>query len=120
MTSLINPLEVGLPTVVMSGDYARSNMGASLLRELEMFDLIVDSEEAYVKLAVALGTNPEKCRSAKLNLLNQKMQNTPRFLDSRSYSARIGLVFQEIFAKYQGNILKENLRLSAINLIIFA
>jgi hypothetical protein len=28
-------------------------------------------------------------------------------------------VFQEIFAKYQGNILKENLRLSAINLIIF-
>jgi hypothetical protein len=28
-------------------------------------------------------------------------------------------VFQEIFAKYQGNILKENLRLSALNLIIF-
>ncbi|WP_333350408.1 O-linked N-acetylglucosamine transferase family protein [Microcoleus sp. B3-A4] len=118
MTSLIDPLEVGLPTVVMSGHYARSNMGASLLRELEMFDLIVDSEEAYVELAVALGTNPE-LRFQKSNLLNQKMQNTPRFLDSRSYSARIGLVFQEIFAKYQGNILKENLTLSAINLIIF-
>jgi predicted O-linked N-acetylglucosamine transferase (SPINDLY family)/glycosyltransferase involved in cell wall biosynthesis/predicted O-methyltransferase YrrM len=118
MTSLIDPLEVGVPTVVMSGDYARSNMGASLLRELEMFDLIVDSEEAYVELAVALGTNPE-LRFQKSNLLNQKMQNTPRFLDSRSYSARIGLVFQEIFAKYQGNILKENLRLSALNLIIF-
>ncbi|MGE5659840.1 MAG: methyltransferase domain-containing protein [Actinomycetota bacterium] len=118
MTSLIDPLEVGVPPIVMSGEYARSNMGASLLRELEIFDLIADNEEAYFELAVALGSNPE-LRQQKSQLLQQKMRSTPRFLDSRSYSAQIGAVFTKIFRKYQEDVLKESLKLNKINLIIF-
>ncbi|MEG3838990.1 class I SAM-dependent methyltransferase [Microcoleus sp. herbarium14] len=118
MTSLIDPLEIGLPTVVMSGNYARSNMGASLLRELQMPDLIADSEESYIDLAIALGTNPD-LRQQKSTCIKQKMQANPAFLDSRSYSDKIGSLFKEIFYKHQVDALRDKLNLREINLIIF-
>ena len=118
MTSLIDPLEIGLPTVVMSGDYARSNMGASLLRELQMPDLIADTEESYIDLAIALGTNPD-LRKQKSTYIKQKMQANPAFLDSRFYSDKIGSLFKEIFYKHQVDCLRDKLNLREINLIIF-
>jgi len=118
MTSLIDPLEIGLPTVVMSGNYARSNMGASLLRELQMPDLIADSEESYIDLAIALGTNPD-FRQQKSTYIKQKMQANPAFIDSRSYSNKIGSLLKEIFYKHQVNALRDKLNLREINLIIF-
>ncbi|MEZ2240849.1 class I SAM-dependent methyltransferase [Microcoleus sp.] len=118
MTSLIDPLEIGLPTVVMSGNYARSNMGASLLRELQMPDLIADSEESYIDLAIALGINPD-LRQQKSTCIKQKMQANPAFLDSRSYSDKIGSLFKKIFYKHQVDGLRDNLTLREINLIIF-
>jgi len=118
MTSLIDPLEVGLTTVVMEAESSRSKKGASLLRELQMSDLIADSEESYIKLAVNLGKNPE-LRQQKSTEIQEKMQNNPSFLDSRSYSAKMGNLFQEIFQNYQINTLNENFRLRDINLIIF-
>ncbi|MBW4686213.1 MAG: FkbM family methyltransferase [Komarekiella atlantica HA4396-MV6] len=118
MTSLIDPLEVGLPTVVMETESSRSRKGASLLRELQIFDLITNSEEAYIQLAVALGINFE-LRQQKAEQLKQKMHQNPIFLDSRSHSAQMGELFQELFYKHQAIALKEQLNLKDINLIIF-
>ncbi|MEH2040891.1 FkbM family methyltransferase [Nostoc sp.] len=118
MTSLIDPFEVGLPTVVMETEPSRSRKGASLLRELQIFDLITNSEEAYIKLAVALGINSE-LRQQKSEQIKQKMHQNPIFLDSRSHSAQMGELFQELFYKHQAIALKEQLNLKDINLIIF-
>ncbi|WP_448265148.1 FkbM family methyltransferase [Nostoc sp. DSM 114159] len=118
MTSLIDPFEVGLPTVVMETEPSRSRKGASLLRELQIFDLITNSEEAYIELAVALGINSE-LRQEKSEQIKQKMHQNPIFLDSRSHSAQMGELFQELFYKYQASALKEQLNLKDINLIIF-
>ncbi|MEH2081151.1 MAG: glycosyltransferase [Nostoc sp.] len=118
MTSLIDPLEVGLPTVVMETETSRSRKGASLLRELQIPDLITNSEEAYIKLAIALGTNHELCQQVGKQI-QQKMQQNPTFLDSNYYSSQIGKVFEELFYKQQAIALKEQLNLKDINLIIF-
>ncbi|MBD6615800.1 FkbM family methyltransferase [Komarekiella sp. 'clone 1'] len=118
MTSLIDPLEVGLPTVVMETEPSRSRKGASLLRELQIFDLITNSEEAYIQSAVALGINSE-LRQQKTEQIKQKMHQNPTFLDSRSHSAQMGELFQELFYKHQAIALKEQLNLKDINLIIF-
>ncbi|MGF1481007.1 MAG: glycosyltransferase domain-containing protein [Cyanophyceae cyanobacterium] len=117
-TSLLEPLEVGLPIVSKQGTYLRSAMGAALLRSLQIPDLIADSEEAYMQLAIALGTNPE-LRQQKSEQIKQAMQNNPSFLDSRSYSAKMGAVFQELFHKYQTDALAKQLNLRDTNLIIF-
>jgi predicted O-linked N-acetylglucosamine transferase (SPINDLY family)/glycosyltransferase involved in cell wall biosynthesis len=116
--STLDSLEVGLPTIVMNGTSLRSRQAAALLRELQIPDLIADSEEPYIQLAIALGTNPE-LRKQKSDQIKQGMQANPRFLDSRSYSARMGTLFQELFRKHQAIALAENLNLRDINLIIF-
>jgi predicted O-linked N-acetylglucosamine transferase (SPINDLY family) len=117
-TSLIEPLEVGLPIVSKQGTTFRSSMGSALLQELDVPDLVADSEESYIKLAIALGTNPE-LRKQKSDQIKQRMQANPRFLDSRSYSARMGALFQELFRKHQAIALTDSLKLRDINLIIF-
>ncbi|MEG4519845.1 MULTISPECIES: FkbM family methyltransferase [unclassified Microcoleus] len=99
-TSLVDPLEVGLPTVVRDGDTLRSRMGAAVVRSLSMPDLIANSEASYIQLAVALGTNPQ-LRQQKRQEIQQKMQANPACFDSVAYSGAIGKLFQELFGQWQ-------------------
>jgi predicted O-linked N-acetylglucosamine transferase (SPINDLY family) len=93
--STVDPLEVGLPTVVREGNNLRSRQGAAILRNIQLFDLIADTEEAYINLSVALGTNAQ-LRKQKREEIENKMQQQPRFLDSRAYSAALGEVFEKM------------------------
>jgi predicted O-linked N-acetylglucosamine transferase (SPINDLY family) len=118
INALIEPLEIGLPTVVMEGDTSLSRIGASLLRELQVPELITNTENSYIQLAVALGTDPE-LRKQKRDQIKQNMQRNPRFLDSHAYSVQMGVIFQEIFLKHLADPLSKDLKLRDINLIIF-
>ena len=117
-TSLIEPLQVNLPVISRQGHTFRSAMGAAMVRSLDLPDLVADSEESYIQLAVKLGTNPE-LRKQKSDRIFQKMQQNPSFLDSRSYSAQMGALFQQLFQQYRANNLIDRLRLRDINLVMF-
>ncbi|MBW4576223.1 MAG: methyltransferase domain-containing protein [Aphanothece sp. CMT-3BRIN-NPC111] len=117
-SSLIEPLEVGLPIIARQGTCFRSAMGAAMLQALDVPDLAADSEESYIQLAIALGTNFE-LRQKKSDDIKKKMRSNPSFLDSRSYSAQMGVLFQELFRKHQSTVLSDNFKLRDINLIIF-
>jgi predicted O-linked N-acetylglucosamine transferase (SPINDLY family)/glycosyltransferase involved in cell wall biosynthesis len=117
-TSVIDPLEVALPAVARQGSCFRSAMGVALLQQLGIRDLVADSEESYIQLAIALGINLE-LRQQISDRIEQNMQGNPGFLDSRSYSAKVGFLFQEIFLKYQTNAIAKQLNLRELNFIIF-
>lgn len=117
-TSLIEPLQVNLPVIARRGTTFRSAMGAAIVQALDVPDLVADSEESYIQLAIALGTDPE-LRQQKSAQIKEKMQGNPSFLDSRAYSAKIGSLFQGLFSKYLADTLSQNFRLKDINLIIF-
>ncbi|MCC5656893.1 hypothetical protein LC608_07805 [Nostoc sp. XA010] len=117
-TSLVEPLQVNLPVIARQGTTFRSAMGAAMVQALDVPNLVADSEESYIQLAIALGTDPE-LRQQKSAQIKEKMQGNPSFLDSRSYSAKIGSLFQELFSKYLADTLSQNFRLGNINLIIF-
>lgn len=117
-TSLLDPLEIGLPTVGMGGSTFRAMVGAAFLKELQLHELIADNEETYIEIAIALGTNSE-LRKKTSDEIKQRMQENPRFLDSRAYSAKMGTLFQELFRTYQLNTLSNDFKLSEVNLIIF-
>jgi predicted O-linked N-acetylglucosamine transferase (SPINDLY family)/SAM-dependent methyltransferase len=117
-TSLLDPLTIGLSTVAMGGSTFRSRMGLALLKELQIDELIADNEESYIELAIALGTNQE-LRQQKSPIIKQRMQSNPNFLDSRVYSAKIGILLQELFRSQQKKSLSNNLKLREVNLIIF-
>ncbi|MBN3939343.1 glycosyltransferase [Nostoc sp. NMS9] len=117
-TSLIEPLQVNLPIIARRGTSFRSAMGAAMVQALDVPGLVADSEESYIELAIALGTDPE-LRQQKSAQIKEKMQANPSFLDSRAYSAKIGSLFQQLFSKYLADTLSQNFRLGDINLIIF-
>lgn len=101
-TSLIDPLQVGLPTVVVEGNALRFRQGAAMLRELGITDLIANDETSYIQLAVSLATNPQ-LRQQKRQEIQQKMQGNPRCFDSLTYARAIGNLFQELFHKWQNS-----------------
>ena len=117
-SSLIEPLDVGLPIIARQGSCFRSAMGAAILQALGVPDLVADSEESYIQSAIALGKNPE-LRQDKSKQIQQKMQSNPSFLDSRAYSAQMGSLFQELFRNYLAETISNNLNFREINLIIF-
>ncbi|MGB3510823.1 MAG: glycosyltransferase, partial [Microcoleaceae cyanobacterium] len=100
VNSLIEPLEIGIPIITKNGNSFRSLMGSSLLRSLSIPDLIVNNETEYINLAIKLANNSE-FREQKRQEILEKMQQNPSFLDSRTYSAQIGELFQELFQKWQ-------------------
>ncbi len=58
INSLLDPLSVGLPVVCMNGNSFRSNMGASVLRELDLTCLLAESESEYISICKRLSTEP--------------------------------------------------------------
>jgi predicted O-linked N-acetylglucosamine transferase (SPINDLY family)/glycosyltransferase involved in cell wall biosynthesis len=117
-TSLIEPLQVGLPIIARQGNCFRSAMGAAMIQELNIYDLVADSVESYIQLAINLGNNPQ-LRQQKSQEIMVKMQNNPSFLDSRAYSVKIGDLFIDLFTKYTNNSQNESLQLRDLNLMVF-
>jgi predicted O-linked N-acetylglucosamine transferase (SPINDLY family)/glycosyltransferase involved in cell wall biosynthesis len=98
-TSLLDPLSIGLPMVLMSGNALRFRQGVAMLNSIGLNDFITQDEESYINLAVKLGTD-EKLRNQYREQILEKMANNPPFLDSRSYSAQIGDVLKQLFEKH--------------------
>jgi predicted O-linked N-acetylglucosamine transferase (SPINDLY family) len=98
--SIVEPLLVGLPTVVREGQTLRSRQSAAILKELQLPELVADTEKAYMEIGVALGTNPA-LRDRYRQQIQQKMAGNPQFLNSRAYSAQMGLLFEQIYGQLQ-------------------
>lgn len=87
--SVIDPLELGLPTLVWQGNTPRSRAGAALLREIEVPELIASDEAGYLAVAEKLGT--DSAFRAELALrIRQRMKSSPRFTDAVAYGRELG------------------------------
>lgn len=98
-TSLIDALEVGVPTIAWEGSTLRSRMGAAILKSLSMPDLVALSEESYIVLAVTLAGNPELRRQKSQEILH-KMQQNPDFLNGRAYVKQIQPMLLDLCSGY--------------------
>ncbi|WP_293153539.1 MULTISPECIES: glycosyltransferase [unclassified Microcoleus] len=87
------PLLAGLPVVARKGQKTRSGQFAAVLEELQLPELVAHSENSYIELSTALGTNPEMRRRYR-DRIQQTMAANPKILDSRAYSHQIGKLFE--------------------------
>ena len=94
--SLVAPLLAGLPVVARSGQNRRSQQSAAVIKELQFPELVANSENSYVEIGTALGTNPELRRQYR-DQVQRKMATNPKFLDSRAYSFQLATLLQETF-----------------------
>ncbi|MEG4807419.1 glycosyltransferase [Microcoleus sp. F8-D3] len=94
--SLAEPLLARLPVVVRKGQTTRSRQSAAAIEELLLPELVADSENSYLELSTALGTNPEM-RQHYRERIQQKMAANPKYLDSRACSTQLGTLFERLF-----------------------
>ncbi|MEG4392235.1 glycosyltransferase [Microcoleus sp. BROC3] len=94
--SLAEALLAGLPVVVSKGQTTRSRQSAAVLEELLLPELVANSENSYLELSKALGTNPELRRHYRAQI-QQKMAANPKYLDSRAGSTQLGTLFERLF-----------------------
>ena len=97
-TSLLDPIDVGLPMVVYEGDTLRFRQAPSLLRELGhpiLEELIATTVEDYIKIAIALANSPDRRRVIAQTLINAA-SSLPPFMDSHRYSRTIAPIFETL------------------------
>ena len=87
-TSLVDPLEIGLPAITREGHTLRSRMGAAVLKSLSLGDLVTKSEEEYIQLAIKLAQQPALRQSYRKSVIS-KMKARPEFLDTRKFAKRL-------------------------------
>lgn len=82
-TTASDALWAGVPVVTRPGEAFAARMGASLLHALGMPELIAETAEAYVALAVRLGRDPQFLAATKAKLAanraTQPLFDTARF-----------------------------------------
>lgn len=69
MTTTMDALSMGVPIVALEGDYLALKVAPSALRLCGLGELVADSLEAYVDLAVALATDLERLRAVRRKVL---------------------------------------------------
>lgn len=101
MTSLLDPLEVGLPIVATQGLYQRQRMAASALHALGLADWLTEGTGGYVERAVQLALEPAR-RDAMRAALARAMATAPRFLDAAWYSSALADIIADEIASRAG------------------
>ncbi len=96
VNSTVDPLELGIPTVVWDGATFRSRMAGSLLRELGIPSLIATDEAGYIGLAVKLGTEA-RWRASLSEEITRAMARGPRFLETSQYAKNLGELIEGLF-----------------------
>jgi|GEM_PF-786031 len=87
--SVIDPLELGIPSVVWEGKTHRSRMAAALLRELAIPELIAQDERSYIRISVQLATDAAFRLEIKSRIL-AAMAAKPRFINPATYGQQLG------------------------------
>ena len=96
VNSLIDPLETGVPVVTQEGESFRSRMGAALLRNLGLDELIAADATAYHDLCVRLAGDPA-ARAALRARITAAMERQPLFLDTLAASDAFGALIEQAY-----------------------
>lgn len=89
VNSLVDPLETGLPVVAWEGDTMRSRMGAALLRQLGLSELIATDEAGYTAIVKRLALD-DAVRASLRARISEAMSGQPLFLDPLAASDAFG------------------------------
>lgn len=92
-TSLLDPLEVGLPALALDGGCFRNLVAPAILREAGLDELVARDVDDYVARAVRLGT--DRAWRESLAARVRALQN-PRFRDPVAYAAEVGPLFERL------------------------
>lgn len=95
LTTTSDSLFMGVPVLTCPGKTFVARGAGSILRALEMPELIVNSIEEYEELAVAIAANPERLRALR-DKIGQKKKTAPLFNSTR-YTRHLDAAYREMW-----------------------
>jgi len=103
-------LMAGVPIITVLGKSFANNVCASLLKSLDMEELISKNFDEYKDKAIDLGKNPDKLLSIKKKIKKNIIQK-PLF-NSKFYTKNLEKAFSEIYRIKKSKLQAEDLRIN--------
>jgi protein O-GlcNAc transferase len=101
-TTTCEALWMGVPVVVLAGQYHMSRVGVSLLSNLGLQEMIAGTPEQYVQIAVRLAN--DRSRLAELRgTLRQRIQASP-LMDAPRFARNVEAVYREMWHRWCGTV----------------
>ena len=97
-TTTCEALWMGVPVVTLRGDRHAGRVGASLLTQVGLSDLIADSTEAYVEMAVALTSDPARLCELRQSL-RPRMAASP-LCDAPAFARKVEAAYRTMWRRW--------------------
>lgn len=106
-TTASDALWAGVPVLTCIGNTFPGRVAASLLRAIDIPELITHSTKEYEDLAIELATNHHKFRTIKDRLLAHR--NTKSLFDTQMFTRDLEVLYSKMYERYQENLEPEHL-----------
>ncbi len=106
-TTASDALWAGLPVLTLTGHTFAGRVAASLLRAIDLPELITSTAGQYEDLAVELATNPSQLARIRRKLSANRL-STPLF-DTQSFTKNLESAYRRICERYRANLPPEHI-----------
>lgn len=94
-TTTCEALWMGVPVIAMRGDRHSARVGASVLTQIGLPDLVTDDVEGYIDTAVALARDSDRLDGLRENM-RSRMQASP-LLDATGFAKKMQQAFEDMW-----------------------
>jgi predicted O-linked N-acetylglucosamine transferase (SPINDLY family) len=106
-TTTLDFLKVGVPVLTLIGESFASRVAASLLNTIGLPELITNTQDEYVALAIELAKNSEKLSKIKQKLIESRL-TTPLF-DTPKFARHIEKAYMKIMERFWDDLPPEHI-----------
>jgi protein O-GlcNAc transferase len=97
-TTTCEALWMGVPVITLAGTMHAGRVGVSILSHVGLSELIADSPETYVGLAVDLASDPNRLRELRHGL-RERMVASP-LCDAQGFTLDLEAAYRQMWTKY--------------------
>jgi predicted O-linked N-acetylglucosamine transferase (SPINDLY family) len=106
-TTASDALWAGLPVLTCMGESFASRVAASLLKAIDLPELVTQTQTDYEALAIELATNTTKLKGIKGKLERNRL-TTPLF-DTTVFAKHIEIAYTKMYEQYQADLLPDHI-----------
>ena len=110
-TTASDALWAGLPVLTCMGHSFASRVAASLLKAMQLPELITASQDEYETTAIELATYPEKLHAIKEKIERNRL--TTALFDTPRFTKHIESAFTQMYERYQADLPPDHLHIEA-------
>jgi len=107
-TTANDALWAGLPVLTCTGGSFAGRVAASLLKAIDLPELIAATPALYEESAVALGSNPQRMAEIKQRLAQNRL--TRPLFDSGRFTSNLETAYEQIQERYQSGLPPDHIR----------